>query len=130
MLSLLNQLQEADQVDNLSGYSKTSHQYAAAETKWKLRQAANDNSWAAGRDKLFTNWVNFEGISSPCNNCGDIQLPIVRCQNCCKYFCCKCDELFHSVSIMHHRVTILNGLRCNLSPMDFLKYDGACFKKS
>jgi len=42
LLSLQNELQQADTVDKLSGYNKTSQQYAAAETKWQSRQAIND----------------------------------------------------------------------------------------
>ena len=33
LLALLNQLQQVDQVDNLSGYSRTCLEHASAETK-------------------------------------------------------------------------------------------------
>jgi hypothetical protein len=129
LLSLLNQLQQVDKVDNLSGYSRTCQEYASAETKWKSRQASNDISWEGGREKLFDEFIKFEGISSPCNQCGASQLPIIRCKHCCKYLCCICDELVHTVYTMHSRVTIVNGLRTNLLPMDFVSSDGTCFTK-
>jgi hypothetical protein len=129
LLTLLNELHQADTVDNLSGYTKTSQQYAAAETKWKSRQAANDRNWATGREQLYNKYVQFEGISSPCYQCGASQMPIVRCQHCCTYLCCKCDEVVHTLQVMHSRLTILDGLRSNLLPMEFLSSDGTCFKK-
>ena len=120
LLALLNQLQQVDQVDNLSGYSRTCLEYASAETNCKSRQASNDKSWEGGREKLFDEFIKFEGISSFCNQCGASQLPIIRFRHCCKYLCCI-------VHVIHSRMTILNGLRSNLLPMYFVSSDETCF---
>ena len=111
LLALLNQLQQV---------VSTCLESASAEIKWKSRQASNDKSWEGGHEKLFDEFIKFEGISSLCNQCGASQLPIIRFKHCCKYLCCI-------VHVIHSRVTILNGLRSNLLPMDFVSSDETCF---
>jgi len=84
-----------------------------------------ENLWSNEREYVFSNSCSSSYLSGSCNKCNDNQA-VITCSSCPDYQLCHlCDIERHSVSPLHNRICVSEGVKYPLAPNECLDENGS-----